>query len=153
MGGLICWENYMPLARMALYSQGIDIYLAPTADQRDTWLATLVHIACEGRCFVLGCNQYVKRSDYPKEILEMESSIQLPEVPCRGGSVIISPLGNILAGPHMEGESILYAELDLAERSKALMDFDVVGHYARPDVFTYTYPSNVTSETNPHSKS
>ena len=135
MGGLICWENYMPLARMALFQQGIDIYLAPTADSRDSWQATLTHIACEARCYVLGCNQFVIKTDYPEFL--MDEVKNQPTVMCRGGSSIISPLGNVLAGPLYDTEGILYAELDPREIIKAKMDFDVVGHYARPDVFDF----------------
>jgi len=135
VGGLICWENYMPLARMALYAKGIELYLAPTADSRDTWQATLRHIACEGRCFVLGCNQYVTKSMYPADLPGIEDLAGQPEVMCRGGSAIVSPLGEIVAGPLFDEEGILYAELDLAEVARAKFDFDVVGHYARPDVF------------------
>ena len=137
IAGLICWENYMPLARMALYSQGIDIYLAPTADARDTWQASMQHIACEGRCFVLGCNQFVVRDMYPADLIESEEMHNQPEIMCRGGSVIVSPLGNILAGPLFDEEGILYAELDLAEVVQGRFDFDVVGHYARPDLFDF----------------
>ena len=90
MGGLICWENYMPLARMAMYSKGIENYLAPTADARDTWQATLRHIACEGRCFVLGCNQFMTKEMYPTDLEGIEDLVDQPEVLCRGGSAIIS---------------------------------------------------------------
>jgi nitrilase len=135
IGGLICWENYMPLARMAMYGKGVEIYLAPTADSRDTWLATLRHIACEGRCYVLGCNQYVTKSNYPSDLEGLEELEHQPEVLCRGGSVIVSPLGEIIAGPLYDREDILFADLDLAEVAKGKFDFDVVGHYARPDVF------------------
>jgi nitrilase len=99
LGGLICWENYMPLARMAMYNQGVDVYLAPTADAREAWQATMVHIACEGRCFVLGCNQFVTKSMYPAGLEGIEELADQPEVLCRGGSVIVSPLGRVLAGP------------------------------------------------------
>lgn len=138
VGGLICWENYMPLARMAMYSKGVELYLAPTADARDTWQATLRHIACEGRCFVLGCNQFMTKDMYPDDLegaAELESQ---PDNMCRGGSVIISPLGEILAGPLYDQEGILYAELELDAIVQARYDFDVVGHYARPDVFQLT---------------
>ena len=135
MGGLICWENYMPLARMALYGKGVEIYLAPTADTRDTWQATLRHIACEGRCFVLGCNQFVEKSAYPPDLEGIEELAHLPEVLCRGGSVIVSPMGETLAGPLYDREGVLYAELDLSEIVRGKLDFDVTGHYARPDVF------------------
>jgi nitrilase len=137
LGGLICWENYMPLARMALYQQQVEVYLAPTADARDSWQATLRHIACEGRCFVLGCNQYVAWEHYPASL--QEAIAAQPEVACRGGSAIVDPYGNYLAGPVYDGEAILYAELDLTAIARAKMDFDVCGHYARPDVFAYTH--------------
>jgi nitrilase len=134
VGGLICWENYMPLARVALYGQGVELYLAPTADSRDTWQATLRHIACEGRCFVLGCNQYVTKSMYPAELPGVDELADQPEVMCRGGSVIVSPLGDVVAGPLYDEEGMLVADLDLDEIVRAKFDFDVVGHYARSDV-------------------
>lgn len=135
IGGLICWENYMPLARMAMYAKGVEIYLAPTADARDTWQATLRHIACEGRCFVLGCNQFVTKQMCPSDLETIEELGHQPDVMCRGGSVIISPFGEVLAGPLYDKEGILYADLDLSEIVRGKIDFDVVGHYARPDIF------------------
>ena len=135
IGGLICWENYMPLARMAIYNKGVEIYLAPTADARDTWQATLRHIACEGRCFVLGCNQYMTKDMYPEDLKELKELGEQPEVMCRGGSAIISPLGKVLAGPLYDQEGILFADLDMDAIARSKFDFDVVGHYARPDVF------------------
>ncbi|MES0359762.1 MAG: carbon-nitrogen hydrolase family protein [Anaerolineales bacterium] len=135
IGGLICWENYMPLARMAMYGKGVEIYLAPTADSRDTWGATMQHIACEGRCFVLGCNQYVTKDMYPIDLETYEELAEQPVIMCRGGSIIVSPFGEVLAGPLYDREGILYAELDMSEITKAKVDFDVVGHYARPDIF------------------
>lgn len=138
LGGLICWENYMPLARMALYGKGVEIYLAPTADSRDTWTSTLRHIACEGRCYVLGCNQYVTKSMYPADLPGLEDLVNQPEGMCRGGSAIVSPLGEVLAGPLFDQEGVLYADLDLAEVSRSRFDLDVVGHYDRPDIFQLT---------------
>ena len=135
IGGLICWENYMPLARMAMYGKGVEIYLAPTADSRDTWASTMQHIACEGRCFVLGCNQYITKDMYPADLETYQELAEQPEIMCRGGSIIVSPFGEILAGPLYDREGILYAELDMSEITKAKVDFDVVGHYARPDIF------------------
>lgn len=135
IGGLICWENYMPLARMAMYSKGVELYLAPTADARDTWQATLRHIACEGRCFVLGCNQFLTKDMYPSDLEVLDELDEQPDVMCRGGSAIISPFGEVLAGPLFDREGMLFAELDLSEVVRAKFDFDVVGHYARPDVF------------------
>ncbi len=135
LGGLICWENYMPLARTFMYSKGVEIYLAPTADARERWNSTLRHIALEGRCFVLGCNQYVTKSMYPADLEGIEDLEEHPEVICRGGSVIISPLGEELAGPLYDREGILYADLDLAQVVRSRFDFDAVGHYSRPDIF------------------
>ena len=135
IGGLICWENYMPLARMALYAKGVQIYLAPTADSRETWQATLRHIACEGRCFVLGCNQFVAKSDLPADLIGLEELAAAPEIICRGGSAIISPLGEVIAGPLYDRAGILTADLDLGQTIEGKFDFDVAGHYARPDVF------------------
>ena len=135
IGGLICWENYMPLARMAMYAKGVELYLAPTADSRDSWQSTLQHIACEGRCFVLGCNQFVTKSMYPADLDGLSDLTNQPETMCRGGSVIISPLGEVLAGPLYDQEGMLLADLDLAQIAQSKFDFDVTGHYARPDIF------------------
>jgi nitrilase len=135
VGGLICWENYMPLARMTMYGKGVQIYLAPTADARERWQSTLQHIALEGRCFVLGCNQYVTRDMYPEDLEIKEELDQWPEVLCRGGSAVYGPLGDLLAGPLWDQEGILVADLDLTEIPRGKFDFDVTGHYARPDVF------------------
>ncbi len=135
VGGLICWENYMPLARMAMYGKGVEIYLAPTADYRGRWQGTLQHIALEGRCFVLGCNQYVTRDMYPED-LEIAGELESwPETLCPGGSAIYDPAGDCLAGPLFDAEGILTAELDMGAVARGKFDFDVVGHYARPDVF------------------
>jgi nitrilase len=138
IGGLICWENYMPLARMAMYQKGVEVYLAPTADARDSWQATLRHVALEGRCFVLGCNQFMTKSMYPADLVEAENLSSLPEILCRGGSAVISPSGEYLAGPLFNKEEILLAELDLTELTRGKFDLDVTGHYARPDVFQLT---------------
>jgi nitrilase len=139
IGGLICWENYMPLARTALYTKGVEIYLAPTADARDAWQATLQHIALEGRCFVLAANQYVTKSMYPRDLgPEALTDLEMaPEEMCRGGSAILSPLGDYLAGPLYGREGILYADLDPDALAGARFDFDPVGHYARPDIFSF----------------
>ena len=135
VGGLICWENYMPLARMAMYGKGVEIYLAPTADSRDRWQATLRHIALEGRCFVIGCNQFVTKDHYPKDIEILEEFADWPEVLSPGGTSVYSPLGEPLAGPLLGESGILFADLDLGDVARGKFDFDVVGHYARPDVF------------------
>jgi nitrilase len=134
LGAVICWENYMPLLRTAMYAKGIELYCAPTADARDSWLATVRHIAIEGRCFVLSCNQFQRRRDFPAEY--NSSFCNDPDtVICRGGSCIVDPFGNFLAGPNTEGEAILVAEIDPGQIIRGKYDFDVVGHYSRPDIF------------------
>lgn len=127
----------MPLLRMAMYAKGVQLWCAPTADARDSWVATTQHIACEGRCFVLSANQFARRSDYPDDY-PIDGDVAAGDVLCRGASVIVSPLGEILAGPAVDGETILHAELDLAQIAEGKFDFDVTGHYARPDVFRLT---------------
>ena len=134
LGAVICWENYMPLLRMTMYAKGIQIYCAPTADARDSWTASMRHIATEGRCFVLSCNQVTRRGDFPDDIPNVLAPAP-DDVLSTGGSCIISPLGEILAGPARDGEEILFADIDLAEIARGKFDFDVAGHYARPDVF------------------
>jgi nitrilase len=134
LGAVICWENYMPLLRMSMYSKGIQLYCAPTADGRDTWIASMQHIAVEGRCFVLACNQFARRSDYPADY-HTHFGDEPDTIVSRGGSCIISPLGQFLAGPEFAGECILTAELDMGDIPRGKYDFDVVGHYARPDIF------------------
>jgi predicted amidohydrolase len=134
LGTVICWENYMPLLRMSMYAKGIQVWCAPTADARDTWTASMRHIACEGRCFVLSANQFARRSDYPDDY-PIAGNPEPDAVLCRGASMIVSPLGEILAGPATDGEQILLADIDLDQIIEAKYDFDVVGHYARPDVF------------------
>jgi nitrilase len=137
IGSVICWENYMPLLRMAMYAKNVVLYCAPTADDRDTWIASMRHVALEGRCFVLTACQFLRRNNLPGSV-----RVSLGEVPdavlMRGGSAIVGPLGQILAGPHYDGETILHAQLDLDEIGRSRFDFDVTGHYARPDVFQLT---------------
>jgi nitrilase len=134
LGAVICWENYMPLLRMAMYSKGVQIYCMPTADGRETWLSTVRHIALEGRCFVLSANQFTRLSDFPPDI-ENELASQPDDVVCLGGSCIVGPSGEVLAGPDFKGEAILFADIDLAEIARGKFDLDVTGHYARPDLF------------------
>jgi nitrilase len=134
IGSVICWENYMPMLRMHMYAQRIQLYCAPTADSRDTWLPSMRHIALEGRCFVLSCCQYLTRADCPKDYAAIQGD-DPATILMRGGSCIIGPLGQVLAGPNFAGPSILTADLDLDEIPKGKYDFDVVGHYSRPDIF------------------
>jgi nitrilase len=124
----------MPMLRMHMYNQGVQLYCAPTADDRDSWQATVRHIALEGRCFVLSSNQFALRSDYPEDYPAAQGS-NANTIMSRGGSCIIGPLGRILAGPLYDQPGILTADLDLDEIARGKFDFDVVGHYARPDVF------------------
>jgi nitrilase len=123
LGAVICWENYMPLLRTAMYAKGIQLYCAPTVDDRDSWIHTMRHVACEGRCFVLSACQFLTDAACKTTTL------------IRGGSCIVSPMGELLAGPTYGSEQILTAEISLAEIVKAKFDLDVVGHYARPDIF------------------
>ena len=132
LGAVICWENYMPLLRMAMYGQGIQLYCAPTVDDRESWLPTMRHIAIEGRCFVLSACQYATRAHYP----EFHPSAEGPII--RGGSVIVDPFGKVLAGPLRDEAGLLTADLDLDQIVQGKYDLDVTGHYARPDVFQLT---------------
>jgi len=135
MGSLICWENYMPLARMAMYLKGVKLFIVPTADQREIYQVTMRHIAFEGRCFVMMSNQYVEKSMYPKDLKYYKDLENQPDIMCRGGSCIINPYGEYLAGPLFDKPGILTAELDLNEITRAKFDWDPVGHYNRPDIF------------------
>jgi nitrilase len=134
LGSVICWENYMPLLRTAMYAKGIQLYCAPTADDRDTWLATMQHIALEGRCFVLSACQFLLRGDCPDDYDAVQGNDR-DTVLMRGGSCIISPLGKVLGGPVFNQSQILVADLDMGEITRGKYDFDVTGHYARPDIF------------------
>jgi len=134
LGAVICWENYLPLMRAAMYAKGIELYCAPTADPRDSWIASMRHIAVEGRCFVLSCNQFNRRRDFPSDYGSALGN-DPDTVVTRGGSCIVDPFGNFLAGPNTEGEVILTAEIDRAQIVRGKFDLDVVGHYARPDIF------------------
>ncbi|MDE3154173.1 MAG: nitrilase [Acidobacteriota bacterium] len=135
IGMAICWENYMPLFRTAMYAKGVTLWCAPTVDDRETWLPTMRHIAMEGRCFVLSACQYLRRADCPAEYHAVQGD-DPGTVLIKGGSVIVSPLGHVLAGPLRDGEGVLVADLDPGEIARGKYDFDVVGHYARPDVFS-----------------
>ncbi len=130
IGSVICWENYMPLMRTAMYAKGIELYCAITVDDQERWIPTVRHIALEGRCFVLSACQFLQRSGLPtKQFLASQDML------IRGGSCIVGPLGELMAGPVYGEECVITANLDRADLARAKFDFDVVGHYARPDVF------------------
>ncbi len=133
VGGLICWENLMPLARFALYEGGVEIYLAPTADDSEAWHDSIRHIARESRAFVLSCCVFQRASSYPEEVRLAEGD----EVMGRGGSAILAPDGSYLAGPLWDEEGVLYADLDPFRLYQARQRFDPAGHYHRPDVFRF----------------
>lgn len=135
IGAVICWENYMPALRMSQYAQGVEIYCAPTADDRLTWLVTMQHIAMEGRCFVLSAGQCMTRGEYGTDWRGIIGDKPTDTV-MRGASVIVGPLGEIIAGPVYDEKTILMADLDRDTLVKSKLDFDPVGHYARPDVFS-----------------
>lgn len=135
IGALICWENYMPLARAAMYAQGVRIYIAPTADTRESWQSTIRHIAMEGRCFVLSCNQYVTKDMYPTDLACFRDLADSPEEMSTGGSAVVGPLGDYVAKPVYGREEIVLADLNLDDITLSQLDFDVTGHYARPDIF------------------
>ncbi|MDP9225678.1 MAG: carbon-nitrogen hydrolase family protein [Actinomycetota bacterium] len=144
IGGLICWENYMPLARVAMYAQGVEIWLAPTWDNSDTWISTLRHIAKEGRCFVIGVAACQRGSDVPEEWRgELYGGEE--DWMSKGSSAIVGPEGDILTGPVAGKEVILYADLDVTHARASRRQFDAVGHYARPDVFTLTVDTTARS--------
>jgi nitrilase len=134
LGAAICWENYMPMYRTTLYSKGVQVWCAPTVDDRERWAATMQHIAVEGRCFVISANQYSVRADYPDDY-ETGYGDDSDTVLIGGGSCIVDPQGRFLAEPNRKAETILIADIDLREIARGTYDLDVVGHYARPDVF------------------
>ena len=137
IGTLICWENFMPLARYALYAQGVEIYIAPTYDSGDAWIGTLQHIAREGRCWVVGSGNLIRGADIPADFPDRDRLYPNPEEWVNDGdSVVIAPGGEIIAGPLRREEGILFAEVDTARAITAKRALDVVGHYSRPDIFT-----------------
>lgn len=137
VGSLICWENFMPLARYALYGQGIDIYVAPTYDSGDGWIGSLQHIAREARCWVLGAGNVLRVSDLPEDFPEKESLYpDADEWINQGDSVVIAPGGEIVAGPMRNEVGFLEADIDIGRVGAARRSLDIVGHYSRPDIFT-----------------
>ncbi|KAI8335687.1 carbon-nitrogen hydrolase [Chlamydoabsidia padenii] len=136
IGGSICWETYMPLLRNHMYNQGVQLYCTPTVDHRDTWQSTIQHVAMEGRCFVLSACQFTRQEDYPEGHAGSDLDGGDPKaLRSLGGSVIVSPLGKILAGPLRDKEDLLVADLNMDEIIQGKLDLDPIGHYSRPDIF------------------
>lgn len=137
IGTLLCWENYMPLARYALYAQGIELYIAPTYDSGDGWIGTMQHIAREARCWVISCGVCLTKSDLPADFPEKQALYpEVAEWINPGDSVVIAPGGEIISGPMRREKGILYAEIELNRVATSKRALDIVGHYARPDLFT-----------------
>ncbi len=136
LGGLVCWESYMPLARFALYAQGVQVYVAPTWDEGDTWLATMRHIAAEGRCWVLGAGSALRAADMPLDLPERDRLYPDPDEWVNpGDSVVVAPGGRVVAGPLHAEYGVVWADVDAALADAAHYTLDAAGHYARPDVF------------------
>lgn len=134
MGNLICWESYMPLARVALYQKGISLYISPNTNDNPEWQDTIRHIAIEGHCYFINCDMFFTRADYPKTASADEEIAKLPEIACRGGSCVVDPFGHVVSDTIWDQEGIIYAELDMQKVPASKMEHDVCGHYARPDV-------------------
>lgn len=134
VGNLICWESYMPLARVALYQKGVTIYISPNTNDNEEWQNTIRHIAIEGHCYFINCDMYFTRDMYPSTFGATEEIAKLPETVCRGGSCIIDPYGHTVTETIWDQEGIIYATLDMQKVPSSRMEHDVCGHYARPDV-------------------
>ncbi len=139
LGGLICWENYMPLARFSLYAQGVQIYVAPTWDDGDVWISSMRHIAKEGRCWVIGAGCSMQAKDIPDDFPDRDRLFPDPEAWINNGdSVVVSPTGKIVAGPLRAEHGVLTAEIDTKAVDSARFTLDTAGHYGRPDIFSLT---------------
>lgn len=134
IGSMICWESYMPLARVALYQKGVTLYISPNTNDNEEWQSTIRHIALEGRCYFINCNMYFTRDMYPKNLSPLEHIDALDEVVCRGGSCVVDPYGHYVTQPVWDKEEIILAQLDMSAVPMSRMEFDPCGHYARPDV-------------------
>lgn len=134
VGNLICWESYMPLARVALYQKGVTIYISPNTNDNEEWQNTIRHIAIEGHCYFINCDMYFTRAMYPETSSAADEISKLPDIVCRGGSCIIDPYGHAITETIWDQEGIIYAELDMQKVPSSRMEHDVCGHYARPDV-------------------
>lgn len=136
IGNLICWESYMPLARMALYQKGVAIYISPNTNDNEEWQHTIRHIAIEGHCYFVNCDMFFTRDMYPKDLSSSSEKeiAELTDIVCRGGSCVIDPYGHLETDTIWDREGILYADLNLQKIPASRMEFDVCGHYSRPDV-------------------
>ena len=134
MGNLICWESYMPLARVALYQKGVTIYISPNTNDNAEWQNTIRHIAIEGHCYFVNCDMYFTRDMYPETAGAAAEIAALPDIVCRGGSSVIDPYGHAVTETLWDCEGVLYADLDMQKVPASRMEHDVCGHYARPDV-------------------
>ena len=139
MGNLICWESYMPLARVALYEKGISIYISPNTNDNEEWQNTIRHIAIEGHCYFINCDMLIRKSSYPNDLNEYPEVERLPEMVCRGGSCVIDPYGHLVSDCVWDEEKIICATLDMQKVPSSKMEHDVCGHYARPDVLRLHY--------------
>lgn len=139
MGSLICWESYMPLARVALYEKGVTLYLSPNTNDNEEWQATIRHIAIEGHCYFINCDMVFERSQYPADLNAREEIARLPETVCRGGSCVVDPYGHYVTEPVWDREALIYADLDMNAVPASRMEFDACGHYSRPDVLRLEY--------------
>lgn len=138
IGSMICWESYMPLARVALYQKGVTLYISPNTNDNEEWQNTIRHIALEGRCYFINCNMYFTRDMYPKGLSPLEHIDALDDVVCRGGSCVVDPYGHYVTQPVWDKEEIILAQLDMSSVPMSRMEFDPCGHYARPDVLRLT---------------
>ena len=138
MGSMICWESYMPLARVALYQKGVTLYISPNTNDNEEWQATIRHIAIEGHCYFINFDMFFTRDMYPKDLMGYDEVKKLPELVCRGGSCVVDPYGHYETEPLWDREGIIYAELDMDKVPASRMEFDACGHYARPDVLQLT---------------
>ena len=134
MANLICWESYMPLARVALYEKGVSLYISPNTNDNPEWQDTIRHIAIEGHCYFINSDMLITKKSYPEFLHEQDAIAALPEIPCRGGSCVIDPFGHLVSDCIWDDEGIIYAELDMQKVPASRMELDSVGHYARPDV-------------------
>lgn len=137
-GCLICWESYMPLARVALYEKGVTIYISANTNDNPEWQDTIKHIAIEGHCFFINADLLIRRSDFPEELNARDEIEKLPDIICRGGSCIVDPFGHLVTEPVWDRETIICADLDMQMVPASRMEFDACGHYSRPDILKFS---------------